>query len=378
MSALLEARQVSKIFGGGLFDKRVTVALDAFSFGIESTPPRVTAIVGESGSGKTTLARLLLGLITPSTGEVRYNGTDLRKLARADRRTFLRDVQMIFQDPYEVYNPFYKVDHVLETPISEFKLASGVQARRALIHESLRAVGLRPDETLGRYPHQLSGGQRQRIMVARAVLLRPRLIIADEPVSMVDASLRATILDSLRQLNRDYGMSIVYITHDLTTAYQISDNIIVLYRGSVAEAGDVDLVVRQPRHPYTQLLIKSVPEPDPNHPWGAVEIRTDVGEVANGVSQVEINAPVGLLPASAGASAAAKAHGGHLLSGCPFADRCPHVMTMCRESVPPLYRMDPARAAACFLYRESASALALEQLNDVMSAAGSSGRSMSA
>ena len=378
MSALLEARQVSKIFGGGLFDKRVTVALDAFSFGIESTPPRVTAIVGESGSGKTTLARLLLGLITPSTGEVRYNGTDLRKLARADRRTFLRDVQMIFQDPYEVYNPFYKVDHVLETPISEFKLASGVQARRALIHESLRAVGLRPDETLGRYPHQLSGGQRQRIMVARAVLLRPRLIIADEPVSMVDASLRATILDSLRQLNRDYGMSIVYITHDLTTVYQISDNIIVLYRGSVAEAGDVDLVVRQPRHPYTQLLIKSVPEPDPNHPWGAVEIRTDVGEVANGVSQVEISAPVGLLPASAGASAAAKAHGGHLLSGCPFADRCPHVMTMCRESVPPLYRMDPARAAACFLYRESASALALEQLNDVMSAAGSSGRSMSA
>ena len=378
MSALLEARQVSKIFGGGLFDKRVTVALDAFSFGIESTPPSVTAIVGESGSGKTTLARLLLGLITPTTGEVRYNGTDLRKLARADRRTFLRDVQMIFQDPYEVYNPFYKVDHVLETPISEFKLASGAQARRALIHESLRAVGLRPDETLGRYPHQLSGGQRQRIMVARAVLLRPRLIIADEPVSMVDASLRATILDSLRQLNRDYGMSIVYITHDLTTAYQISDNIIVLYRGSVAEAGDVDLVVRQPRHPYTQLLIKSVPEPDPNHPWGAVEIRTDVGEVANGVSQVEINAPVGLLPASAGASAAAKAHGGHLLSGCPFADRCPHVMTMCRESVPPLYRMDPARAAACFLYRESASALALEQLNDVMSAAGSSGRSMSA
>jgi ABC-type oligopeptide transport system ATPase subunit len=375
MTALLEARQVSKIFGGGLFDKRVTVALDDFSFAIESTPPRVTAIVGESGSGKTTLARLFLGLITPSTGEVLYNGTDLRKLAREHRRSFLRDVQMIFQDPYEVYNPFYKVDHVLETPISEFKLASGQQARRALINESLRAVGLRPDETLGRYPHQLSGGQRQRIMVARAVLLRPRLIIADEPVSMVDASLRATILDSLRQLNRDYGMSIVYITHDLTTAYQISDNIIVLYRGSVAEAGDVDLVVGQPRHPYTQLLIKSVPEPDPDHPWGAVEIRTDVGEVTNGATQVEINAPVGLLPAIAGASAAAKAHGGHLISGCTFADRCPHVMAMCRQSVPPLYRLDPARAAACFLYRDSASALALEQLNDVMSAAGSSTRS---
>src|SRR5438445_7989272 len=160
-------------------------------------------------SSDLTLARLFLGLITPSTGEVLYNGTDLRKLQRDERRSFLRDVQMIFQDPYEVYNPFYKVDHVLETPISEFKLASGAQARRALIHESLRAVGLRPDETLGRYPHQLSGGQRQRIMVARAVLLRPRLISADEPVSMADASLRATILESLRQLNRDYGMSIV-------------------------------------------------------------------------------------------------------------------------------------------------------------------------
>src|SRR5437763_497432 len=296
MSSLLEAHQVSKIFGGGLFDKRVTVALDDFSFAIETSPPRVTAIVGESGSGKTTVARLLLGLLTPSTGEVLYNGQNLRRLMPDDRRSFLRDVQMIFQDPYEVYNPFYRVDHVLEVPIAEFKLASSRQARRALIHESLRAVGLRPDETLGRYPHQLSGGQRQRIMVARAVLMRPRLIIADEPVSMVDASLRATILDSLRQLNQEYGMSIVYITHDLTTAFQISDNIIVLYRGSVAEAGEVDLVVRQPKHPYTQLLIQSVPQPVPEHAWGAVEIRNEAVDLSNGVSQVEISAPVGLLP----------------------------------------------------------------------------------
>jgi len=275
MTRLLEARQVSKVFGGGLFDKRVTVALDDFSFTIESAPPRVIAVVGESGSGKTTLARLLLGLVSPTNGQVLYNGTDLQQMRGADKRNFLRDVQMIFQDPYEVYNPFYRVDHVLETPITEFKLANSAQARRALIHESLRAVGLRPEETLGRYPHQLSGGQRQRIMVARAVLLRPRLIIADEPVSMVDASLRATILDSLRQLNRDYGMSIVYITHDLTTAFQISDVIIVLYRGSVAEAGDVDLVVRQPRHPYTQLLINSVPQPNPEHAWGTVHVRSD-------------------------------------------------------------------------------------------------------
>jgi ABC-type oligopeptide transport system ATPase subunit len=368
VSALLEARKVTKVFGGGLLDKRVTVALDDFSFAIESTP-RVTAVVGESGSGKTTLARLLLGLISPTSGQVLYNGHDLQHLAREDRRTFLRDVQMIFQDPYEVYNPFYRVDHVLETPITEFKLASSGQARRALIQESLRAVGLRPEETLGRYPHQLSGGQRQRIMVARAVLMRPRLIIADEPVSMVDASLRATILESLGQLNREFGMSIIYITHDLTTAFQISDSIVVLYRGAVAEAGDVDLVVRQPRHPYTQLLIQSVPQADPERAWGSVEIRPEAAELANGATTVEVGGPIGLVPTDLAASAAARAHGGHLLTGCPFADRCPYVMPMCRESPPPLFRLDARRAATCFLYRDRA-ALPSEQLNEVMSGAG--------
>ena len=363
MTALLEARKVTKAFGGGLLDKRVTVALDDFSFAIEENP-RVTAVVGESGSGKTTLARLLLGLISPTTGQVLYDGHDLRHLTGEQRRAFLRDVQMIFQDPYEVYNPFYRVEHVLETPIAEFKLASSPQARRALIQESLRAVGLRPDETLGRYPHQLSGGQRQRIMVARAVLMRPRLIIADEPVSMVDASLRATILESLSQLNRDYGMSIIYITHDLTTAYQISDNIIVLYRGSVAEAGTVDLVVREPKHPYTQLLIQSVPQPNPSLAWGSTDIRAETADVSNGTMQVEVGGAVGLVPTAAAVSAAAKARGGHLLTGCPFADRCPHVMAICRENPPPLFRIDPGRVATCFLYRDR-EVLSSEQLGEV-------------
>src|SRR5438309_11662254 len=174
---------------------------------------------------------------------------------------------MIFQDPYEVYNPFYRVDHVLETPITEFKLASSAQARRALIHESLRAVGLRPDETLGRYPHQLSGGQRQRTMVARSLLLRPKAIVADEPVSMIDASLRATVLGNLLLLKREFGISLIYITHDLTTAYQISDRIIVLYHGEVVEEGEPEQIVNHPRHPYTRLLINSIPEPDPDHAW---------------------------------------------------------------------------------------------------------------
>jgi peptide/nickel transport system ATP-binding protein len=354
MSTLIEARQVSKVFGGGMFDKRVTIALDHFSFGVESSPPQITAIVGESGSGKTTLARLLLGLVTPSSGEVLYGGTDIRKLSGDGRRSFMRDVQMIFQDPYEVYNPFYRVEHVLEAPIAWFKLAKSGQEARALIESSLRAVGLRPEETLGRYPHQLSGGQRQRIMVARAVLIRPRLIIADEPVSMVDASLRATILDSLRELNREYGMSILYITHDLTTAYQISDNIIVLYRGAVTEAGSVDLVVGDPKHPYTQLLIDSVPVPDPKRHWGAHGVRVPVTEAENGASHEYVPDVQ---------------HAQRLLSHCPFVDRCPSVMPLCREHMPPLYRLDAARAAACFLYRGTPTTLASDQLNEVIATA---------
>jgi peptide/nickel transport system ATP-binding protein len=324
MSALLEARHVTKIFGGGIFDRnKATVALKDFTLAIENEPPTITAIVGESGSGKTTLARLLLGLAEPTSGDVLYRGTSLRSLAGPNRRQFLREVQVIFQDPYEVYNPFYKVDHVLESPIKHFRLAPSREKARALIEDTLNAVGLRPDETLGRYPHQLSGGQRQRVMVARSLLLRPRLIIADEPVSMVDASLRATILDSLRALNRDYGISLIYITHDLTTAYQVSENIIVLYRGSIAEVGDVEKVVKDPRHPYTRLLVGSIPLPDPDHTWESERLPTDVAR-----------APVSP-------------------NGCLFADRCPFVMPKCREKTPPLYRPDPHRAAACFLLEES-------------------------
>jgi len=170
----------------------------------------------------------------------------------------------------------------------------------------------------------LSGGQRQRVMVARALLLRPRLIIADEPVSMVDASLRATILDTLRELNRNLGISLIYITHDLTTAYQISENIIVLYRGSVAEAGDVELVVKQPEHPYTRLLVSSIPLPDPNHIWEKEKPSAN----------------------TTGAAVLGR-------QGCRFADRCPFVMPMCRETVPPLFQTAEHRAAACFLYRDS-------------------------
>uniref|UniRef100_UPI000B7F85DA ABC transporter ATP-binding protein n=1 Tax=Candidatus Entotheonella palauensis TaxID=93172 RepID=UPI000B7F85DA len=322
MGVLLEARHVTKVFGGGLFSRNRTVALEDFSLAIHREPPTITAVVGESGSGKTTLARLLLGLETPTEGEVLYDGKSLRELSSAERLAFRRDVQVIFQDPFEVYNPFYKVDHVLTVAISKFGLAKSKTGRQALIEEVLEAVGLRPEETLGRFPHQLSGGQRQRIMVARALLLRPRLIVADEPVSMIDASLRATVLGNLRQLNEEFGISIIYITHDLTTAYQISENIIVMYAGSVAEVGDVDLVVQQPQHPYTQLLIGSVPRPNPEHKWN-----------------------IGAL----GAKSEKRVAGDRF---CKFVDRCSHAMPKCAENAPALYQTDPHRLAACYLYED--------------------------
>ncbi len=275
---LLELRDVAKVFGGGRFGQREVVALKEFSLALDANNPVIVAVVGESGSGKTTMARLLLGLEPPSTGAVLYKGDDLTSLSPRERRVFRRDVQAIFQDPFEVYNPFYKVDHVLTTPIAKFGLAKTREDARRQIEQALRAVGLKPEETLGRFPHQLSGGQRQRTMVARTLLLRPKVIVADEPVSMIDASLRVTVLQNLLQLKRDYGISLIYITHDLTTAYQISDHIIVLNRGEVVEQGDPEQIVKRPQHPYTKLLISSIPLPDPDRQWG--EVPPEIEELA--------------------------------------------------------------------------------------------------
>jgi oligopeptide/dipeptide ABC transporter ATP-binding protein len=312
MSVLLRAEHAGKTYGP-------LTALSDVSLTIDEARPSIIAVVGESGSGKTTLARILLGLEVPTTGRVLYHGEDLRSFGAAARMAFRRNVQAIFQDPYEVYNPFYRVDHVLTVPVQKFRLASSAAEGRALIETALRAVGLRPEEILGRFPHQLSGGQRQRIMVARALLLRPKLIVADEPVSMVDASLRATILGSLRKLHEELGISIVYITHDLATAYQISHNILVMYRAGVAEAGAVEGIVTRPEHPYTRLLISSIPRVSTERNWA---------------SEAE--------PAVPGASAA---------GGCTFMGRCPVAMAECAAAVPPLFRTAADRAVACYRYR---------------------------
>jgi peptide/nickel transport system ATP-binding protein len=263
----------------------------------------------------------VLGLLTPTFGEIRYQGKDIWRMSKAEWVGFRREVQAIFQDPFEVYNPFYRVDHVLETVVKRLKLARNREAGRQMIREAMTVLGLKPDEVLGKFPHQLSGGQRQRIMVARALLPKPRLIVADEPVSMVDASLRALILENMLRMKSDFNISFLYITHDLSTAYQVSDEIVVFYLGGVAEQGDVQRVIESPQHPYTQLLVGSVPPRDPDPAWQA---------------KVELPPEDEVRRLTAG--------------GCKFARRCPFVMDRCRQSAPPLYQVGPNQFASCFLH----------------------------
>lgn len=332
---LLELRDVTKKFTAGPLDTVGVTAVNDLSFSIETDPPLITTVIGESGSGKTTLARLLLGLMQPSTGSVMYQGQPMTRMGRRRWHRFIRDVQVIFQDPYEVFNPFYKVDRVLEAPVRQFGLARGPVERRELITSTLEAVGLRPDETLGRRPHQLSGGQRQRVMVARALLLRPKLIVADEPVSMMDASLRATVLGTLQKLNSDYDIALLYITHDIATAYQISHQIMVMYRGHVVEVGDAARVVDAPSHPYTKLLINSTPIPDPSRRWGDSGVRT-------------ARRPAVTDPGTA----------------CPFLSRCLAAMERCARQAPPMFKLDDLHASACYLEDGSVTTSVKEVLNN--------------
>ena len=267
MNNIIDVKNVTKIFSKGIINKSFTRAVNNISLNIDSEKPMIRAIAGESGSGKTTLARMILGLITPTEGELFFEGQNINKLNNEDRLNFRKSVQPIFQDPFGVFNPFYKIDRVLNTPLIKFHVTDNKTEIEDRIESALNSVGLRPDETLGRYPHELSGGQRQRIMVARALVLEPKVIVADEPVSMVDASLRATILESIYKFKEEQNISVIYITHDLTTAHQLCDDIMVLYAGNMVEAGPIDLIVRNPSHPYTKLLVNSIPFPDPDMHW---------------------------------------------------------------------------------------------------------------
>ena len=320
---LLEIRDATKIYRGGfLRPGQQLVALQNFNLVIPEKPATITAIAGESGSGKTTLANLILGFISLTSGQILYEGRDTATLSGRQKLDYARQVQAIFQDPYAVYNPFYRVRHIFDLAIQNFKLAADKQTARDLIEDALKMVGMRGEEVLEKYPHQLSGGQRQRMMVARAYLLKPRLIVADEPVSMVDASLRAMILDIMLKLREQQNISFLYITHDLSTAYQVCDDIYILYQGSIAEKGDTVRVIENPKHPYVKLLIDSIPVPDPNQKWDTNVTLPSEEELR---SQVDV--------------------------GCRFYPRCPYRMDRCLIKQPPLFQINSSdHQAACYLY----------------------------
>jgi peptide/nickel transport system ATP-binding protein len=322
---LLEIKNATKVYGGGfLKTSPTTVALQNFNLTIDASPATITTIAGESGSGKTTLANLVLGFTGMTSGQIFYKGHDVDSMDRHQMMEYRREVQAVFQDPYAVYNPFYRVKHIFDLVINNFKMARNKKEARDLIEHALNVVGMRGEEVLEKYPHQLSGGQRQRMMVARAYLLKPRLIVADEPVSMVDASLRAMILDIMLRLRDEEGISFLYITHDLSTAYQIGDRIYLLYQGATAERGDTVQVIENPKHPYVQLLINSIPVPDPKVRWGGDTVATSVDD-----EQMRVN----------------------IESGCRFYPRCPQRMDKCLTAQPPLYVVGSGRHnAACYLY----------------------------
>ena len=261
---LLDIKNATKTYGKS---RQTVTALRDVSLTVPAQPARIVTIAGESGSGKTTLANAVLGFVTLTSGQILFEGQDVARLQGHGLLEYRRKVQAVFQDPFGVYNPFYPVGHVFDVVIKRFTLARSRGEARDLVEDALNRVGLRGAEVLDKHPHQLSGGQRQRIMIARAYLLKPRLIVADEPVSMVDASLRAMILDIMMRLRDEQGISFLYITHDLSTAYQVGDDICILYRGAVVEQGNAQQVIEDPQHEYSRLLISSIPVPDPTVKW---------------------------------------------------------------------------------------------------------------
>jgi peptide/nickel transport system ATP-binding protein len=265
MTSLLEVDNVSKTFHTGMFLSRVrNEAVKSVSFVLSAEKPEIFAIVGESGSGKTTLARMILGNETPSAGTLRVEGTDVSSISgRVAREAFMAQVQPIFQNPFEAFNPLTPLDFYLFVSARRYRQARSTEDQHRLADEALHLVGLSLAEVKGRYSHELSGGQLQRIAVARALIPRPKLLVADEPVSMVDASLRMSIVNLFQTLRDDLGVSIIYITHDLATAYYIADRVIIMRKGEVVESGDARAVLADPQHPYSIALRNAVLPPDP-------------------------------------------------------------------------------------------------------------------
>jgi peptide/nickel transport system ATP-binding protein len=324
---LLDVQNVTVEFHiGGLVGGSLLVAVNDITFSLDEDRPEIFTLAGESGSGKTTLSRLILRDLEPTRGKVLFEGRDLSTIRkRSDFKEFMKMVQPVFQNPFETFSPLRKVDAYLFDTALNFGMAPDRQAAAQVVNDALRNVGLSLEEVSHRYPHELSGGQTQRVSVARALISQPKLIVADEPVSMVDASLRMEIVNLFRELRDKQNVSIIYITHDLATAYYISDRIGIMLRGYIVESGPVDDVLNRPFHPYTKLLIESVPEPAPKdrEAWAR--------HISLGTTEVKEYGRV----------------------GCKFAGRCPQVMGICRQVDPPDVQIE-RRMVKCFLYTEHA------------------------
>ncbi|MDE2747420.1 MAG: ABC transporter ATP-binding protein [Chloroflexota bacterium] len=324
---LLEIDDLTKIFHIRQgFASQEFHAVDNASFVIDSDKPEIFAVVGESGSGKTTLAKMILGMESASQGILRYKNRVVNDLSRKEMKTwFYHEVQPVFQDPFAAFSPLKRIDSYLYETAQNYKMVADKKEAPRYINEVLSAVGLTLAEIAGRYPNELSGGQAQRVAIARALITQPSLIVADEPVSMLDASLRMSIVNMFRKLKEDNNVSVIYITHDLATAYYTGDRIAVMLRGWIVEMGPTEQVLGNPLHPYTQNLKSSIPSIRSSEAW---EEKIDL-------AVIEADE--------------------YTRTGCKFAGRCPAVMDICHDHVPPSV-MHEGRSVKCFLYDETVDA----------------------
>jgi peptide/nickel transport system ATP-binding protein len=313
-SALLRLEDLVTAYGRG-DDAR---AVDGVSLTLQRG--EILAVIGESGSGKSTLAMTALRLLEPRSGRVLFDGEDITHLGQRSLRRIRRRMQVVFQDPYESLDRRFRVHQIVEEPLLVHRLGADAEERRVMVHAALERTGLSPASLFAdRYPHQLSGGQRQRVAIAASLVLSPEVLIADEPVSMLDVSARAGVLALLDTLRRDSDMAIVIITHDLAVAAHHADRIAVMYLGRVVEQGPAHDVVNRPIHPYTRALLSVVPPKDPLAPFAPQLLR---GEIP----------PLSAIP-----------------PGCRFASRCPDVTPACLKTDPALLEVSPGRSAACIL-----------------------------
>jgi oligopeptide/dipeptide ABC transporter ATP-binding protein len=288
----------------------------------------VVAIVGESGCGKSTLALTLMGLEEPTAGKIIFESQDITHAAEGTRKLLRQKIQMVFQDPYEALNPTQTIEEIVGEPLDVHGLAHSKAEREKRIIKALEDAGLKPASTyLKRYPHQLSGGQRQRVVIAGALVLEPLLLIADEPVSMLDVSIRAEILNLLADLRQTRQISIILITHDLGTCGYFADRIAVMYLGRIVEIGPTHEVLSNPQHPYTKALLSVIPVPNPRLRRLRVILQ---GETPNPI---------------------------HLPSGCRFHPRCPAAFDRCKSIDPPYFHVDDGHRAACLLLESEVSRL---------------------